>query len=218
MELAECTQAVPHTHTPTLLDESHSQHGSKHTQGNLSCLNPTSQHSHHAQGNLPFDEPRITTWAKGTLCLMNPASQHGSKDALGNPLLQGAWADQKGLLLKVQKRRFAFRLRKTAPGSAHFGIYMYIVICIHLARFWTVDKMHPSVKSPCLGCSLNQVRVGGVFFMVVPLASLRTQNLVLYVENILIDMWVPATNPQILRRDDKWEFRMSLRSSGAACS
>ena len=71
---------------------------------------------------------------KETLCLMKPLfdESHITTCSKHAPLLQGAWADEKGVLLKVKKRRFAFRLRETAPGSAPFGIYIYIYIYMYV--------------------------------------------------------------------------------------
>ena len=69
---------------------------------------------------------------KGTLCLMNPTSQHGSEHTFKGTLHRNMVLSTPAgtlryrvlgvtKLLKVEEPRFAFRLRKAEPGSAPFG-------------------------------------------------------------------------------------------------
>ena len=122
--------------------------------GTLCLMNPASQHgSQHTEA----------------LCLMNPSSQHGSKHAEGNPLLQGVWADQKGVLLKVNKRRFAFRLRETAPGSAPFGIdiYIYLLGYVYISTYMLIDTYaHNRPRTnPVAPTSGNLAVLGAMFLL-----------------------------------------------------
>ena len=72
---------------------------------------------------------------------MNSTSQHGIKQPTGTLSYRVLGLTKKFFWLKVKEPRFAFRLRRTAPGSLEVRpsgciyIYMYTHVVTSIAKF-----------------------------------------------------------------------------------